>query len=470
MAATRLRLGPGPLIVMVGGIASGKSHAARHIATEILGDPQALIATDDLRAQIFGNPEVQGDPGRIHGIATEMTKLRLEAGLGTIYDATSLLPRDRASLVALATATGAPLVAVWADATPEMMTERNASRSRRVPDAVVQKMAARAAQVTAPALEKEGFKVFRLTATDLESTGALATALASLEVVPSGWNRDSLSGPFDIVGDVHGCFHTLQTLMTELGYAPDGSHPEGRTLAFVGDIVDRGANTWQAWGLVSDLHRSGRAHLVKGNHEAKHARYLQKMATAPDPSQVVEALAESQGAAHGLTAALAQSLESGTPAEWASRAVEMERLPSHISLDAGRLLICHGAARPDLIGRAAPGDREAESWFLFGAPTGARTPEGFPVRADFQPDWDGSAFVVVGHSTVAAPRFLGAGGGSINIDTGAAFGPNGSDVHTGARFAGRLTALRYEPGFSPTAETVSEALVSVPTDPRDLSQ
>jgi hypothetical protein len=61
--------------------------------------------------------------------------------------------------------------------------------------------------------------------------------------------RPELTGPFDIIGDVHGCGEELRELLETLGWAltrgPDGlpvdaDHPEGRTLVFVGDLVDRG--------------------------------------------------------------------------------------------------------------------------------------------------------------------------------------------------------------------------------------
>ena len=54
-------------------------------------------------------------------------------------------------------------------------------------------------------------------------------------------------GPFDIIGDVHGCDDELQNLLSELGYsrraetssAVDRRHPPARRAVFVGDLVDR---------------------------------------------------------------------------------------------------------------------------------------------------------------------------------------------------------------------------------------
>lgn len=455
-----IRIGPGALVVMVGGIASGKTTYAKRIATEILGDPNAVIEADGIRATLFGDAAKQGDPARIHGLGHEMARIRLEAGLPVVYDATNLLARDRAGLIALAKETGAPLVAAWVEASIEEMAARNAIRERVVPDQVVAKMAARAAQVRQADLEKEGFTVIHIPA---------GGDLGAVEAVPSGWNNQTLRGPFDIIGDIHGCIHTLEALMAKLGYSEDGSHPEGRQLVSVGDIVDRGRHTWDTWTYVSGLVKTGRLLLVKGNHEAKQSRYLEKMAkraiAGEDPYGVITDLEKMQGEAHGLTPSLREAHERGNVEEWRERAAAMARLPNHLSLDGGRLLVCHGAARKDLIGRDDPYDKEAESWFLYGAPTGARDERGFPIRADWQEEWEGGAFVVVGHSTVAEPRHRSNGGGSLNIDTGCAFGPNGVDVHTRQPFTGKLTAARW-----PEVTTdVEAALVSVPVDESDLA-
>lgn len=74
-------------------------------------------------------------------------------------------------------------------------------------------------------------------------------------------------GPLDIVGDVHGEFDALCSLLEHLGYDADGAHPEGRTLVFVGDFCDRGPNSPAVLALAHHLLRGGRARAVLGNHE-----------------------------------------------------------------------------------------------------------------------------------------------------------------------------------------------------------
>ena len=50
-------------------------------------------------------------------------------------------------------------------------------------------------------------------------------------------------GPFDIIGDVHGCAGELFELLEKLGYTIEKehyAHPDGRRVVFLGDLCDRG--------------------------------------------------------------------------------------------------------------------------------------------------------------------------------------------------------------------------------------
>jgi hypothetical protein len=74
-------------------------------------------------------------------------------------------------------------------------------------------------------------------------------------------------GDLDIVGDVHGEFEALYTLMVHLGYNQDGSHPAGRRLVFLGDLTDRGPDSLAVVDLVNGLVDAGWAQCVLGNHD-----------------------------------------------------------------------------------------------------------------------------------------------------------------------------------------------------------
>src|SRR5437763_926266 len=69
--------------------------------------------------------------------------------------------------------------------------------------------------------------------------------IARVEVVraPLPVDRRTEPGPFDVVGDVHGCGDELEALLTTLGYVPNEAgihHHPSRRVVFVGDLVDRG--------------------------------------------------------------------------------------------------------------------------------------------------------------------------------------------------------------------------------------
>ena len=79
--------------------------------------------------------------------------------------------------------------------------------------------------------------------------------------------QNLFAGSIDVVGDIHGEIEALRNLLTRLGYAPDGSHSEGRRLVFVGDLTDRGPDSPAVVRLVKQFVESGRAQCVLGNHD-----------------------------------------------------------------------------------------------------------------------------------------------------------------------------------------------------------
>lgn len=86
-------------------------------------------------------------------------------------------------------------------------------------------------------------------------------------------------GPIDIIGDVHGELEALNSLLQHLGYTDQG-HPQGRSLAFVGDLVDRGPDSPGVVRRVRPLIQAGAAQCILGNHEMNILRGLTKMGNA----------------------------------------------------------------------------------------------------------------------------------------------------------------------------------------------
>lgn len=200
--------------------------------------------------------------------------------------------------------------------------------------------------------------------------------------------------------------------MDEMGYERSGAHPDGRRLAFVGDLVVRGRHSEATFLFIMSLVGAGRASTVRGNQDVT----------------------------------------------WVADYPRFERwirsMPLQLLADDGNLLIVHAAASAAIIGKT---DAEAERWCLTG--NAIIGPDGLEVRPDWQATYDGAPFVVAGHSVVKEPRFREAGGGSVIIDTGASHGPAAVDRFTGEQFTGYLSALRWP----------ERTTVSVDTDPADLA-
>lgn len=78
-----------------------------------------------------------------------------------------------------------------------------------------------------------------------------------------------MSTKIDIIGDLHGHKRAFEQLARRLGYAVDvdWSHPEGRRLLFVGDLIDRGPESLALAQLVHMLSKRGIALCLLGNHE-----------------------------------------------------------------------------------------------------------------------------------------------------------------------------------------------------------
>jgi protein phosphatase len=229
------------------------------------------------------------------------------------------------------------------------------------------------------------------------------------------FDRRDLAGPFDIVGDVHGCADELQSLLDALGYRVEWSGrdvtvtpPPGRTLVFVGDLVDRGPRTPDVLRIAMAMTEQGHALCVEGNHDNKFLRML-------NGANVTMG--------HGLQAS-ADQMAVEDPAFHARVRNYLGGLPYWLWLDGGRLLIAHAGMREDMIGQT---DGKARSFALYGEKTGETDGYGIPERRNWAMEYRGETAVVYGH--VAAPD-VQAVNNTWCLDTGCCFG-------------GSLTALRW---------------------------
>jgi protein phosphatase len=390
------------LIVLIGPSGAGKSTFARaHFR------PSEVLSSDACRGLVADDENDQSATADAFDVLHYIARKRLAAGRLTVVDATNVQIEARRPLIALAREFHVLPVAIVFDLAERICQERNRARPDRDFGPHVIRRQLDDLRRSLRGLPREGFRhVF-----SLETPEQVAAATIVRE--PLWNNRKADHGPFDIIGDIHGCREELVALLGQLGYAPraeDGAyaHPQGRKAIFLGDLVDRGPDSPGVLRLVMGMVRAGSALCVPGNHDVKLLRKLR---------------GRDVRVAYGLAETLAQ-LEAEPPAFHAEVADFIDRLISHYVLDDGKLVVAHAGLKQELQGRASGGVRE---FALYGETTGETDEFGLPVRYNWAAEYRGPAMVVYGHTPVPTPEWLNR---TINIDTGCVFG-------------GRLTALRY---------------------------
>ncbi|MBC8063985.1 MAG: polynucleotide kinase-phosphatase, partial [Chlorobia bacterium] len=252
-----------------------------------------------------------------------------------------------------------------------------------------------------------------------------------------------------IIGDIHGCFEELSSLLSTLGYrveeqAPESLEegastrhwesmqwfqvecPENRRVVFLGDLVDRGPDSVRVLKLAMSMVAAGQALCVPGNHDDKLLRKLS---------------GKDVRLTHGLAETWEQLL--AEPEEFRQQVGKFLRtLIGHYWLDGGNLAVAHAGMKDEMQGRSSG---QARSFGLYGETTGETDEFGLPIRYNWAAEYRGKAHVVYGHTPVPEAEWLNR---TINIDTGCVFG-------------GKLTALRY-----PEKELVSVPALRTYAEPR----
>jgi protein phosphatase len=398
------------LVALVGPSGCGKSTFARtHFG------PFETLSSDFCRGLVSNDENDQSATKAAFEVLHYILGKRLERGLLTVVDATNVQPEARKPLVEIARQYHVVPVAIVLDIPERVCEERNRTRPDRNFGPHVLRQQRSQLHRSLRGLQREGFRHVHV----LRSVEEIAAATVTRE--PLWNNRKTDHGPFDIIGDVHGCGDELEELLAALGYARDGDgpwrHPGGRKAVFVGDLVDRGPRVPDVLRTVMAMVEAGTALAVPGNHDIKLLRKLRGRDV-----QVT----------HGLAESLAQ-LEAETP-EFRARVAEfIDDLVSHYVLDGGKLVVAHAGMKEAMQGR---GSGKVRDFALYGETTGETDEFGLPVRYNWAAEYRGPAAVVYGHTPVPEPEWLNR---TINIDTGCVFG-------------GKLTALRWP----------EQALVSVP--------
>ncbi|MET4642029.1 protein phosphatase [Streptomyces atratus] len=425
------------LVVLVGASGSGKSTFTRkHFK------PTEIISSDFCRGLVADDENDQSASGDAFDVLHYIAGKRLAAGRLTVVDATNVQAESRKQLVQLARSHDVLPIAIVLDLPEEVCQARNAARPDRagMPRHVVQRHR-RELRRSLRGLEREGFRKVHVLHTEEEAEHA--------EVVLERRYNDlrHLTGPFDIIGDIHGCSSELESLLGKLGYV-DGAHPEGRTAVFVGDLVDRGPDSPGVLRRVMSMVSTGNALCVPGNHENKLGRYLKGRKVQHT---------------HGLAETIEQlDREDAKDPAFREQVREfIDGLVSHYVLDGGKLVVCHAGLPEKYHGRTSG---RVRSHALYGDTTGETDEFGLPVRYPWAEEYRGRAAVVYGHTPVPSTSWVN---NTLCLDTGAVFG-------------GKMTALRWperelvdvpaeKVWYEPTKPLTTEAPGSREGRPLDLA-
>ncbi|MCA9924693.1 MAG: polynucleotide kinase-phosphatase [Anaerolineales bacterium] len=401
------------LVILIGTSGSGKSiFANKHFL------PTEVISSDYCRKLVADDENDQSATNDAFDVLRYITAKRLAAKRLTVIDATNVKREDRRTLLNLAREYDCLPIATVLNLPIRVCFERNQNRANRPFGIRVIQNQHRDLRRSLRSLKREGFnRVFVLNSEE---------DVAGAEIVKRPlWNdKRHEKGPFDIIGDVHGCCDELEQLLDRLGYTwaespnPNGtyhriySHPADRKAVFVGDLVDRGPRILDTVQLVRNMLSAGSALCVPGNHDVKLVHKLSGRNV-----QIKHGLAETMSEIGKID-------EEIRPAFLDDVKNFLKSLISHYVFDDGKLVVAHAGLTESLQGRASGRVRE---FALYGETTGETDEFGLPIRYDWAQEYRGDALVVYGHTPVPDTEWLN---NTINIDTGCVFG-------------GRLTALRY---------------------------
>jgi len=396
------------VVALMGVSGSGKSTFAKRFFK-----PTEVLSSDFFRALVSDNENNQLVSKQAFDVLYYVANKRLELGLLTVVDATNVQKEARDAILQLAKEQNCHAVAIVLDMPEKLCRERNEKRPDRSFGGHVIKRQEEQLRRSIRHLQKEGFRYVHVLGSEEE--------IANLEIVRTlAWNnKKDESGPFDIIGDIHGCYDELCTLLGKLGYSVDKANctatpPDGRRAVFLGDFCDRGPNSIEVLRLVMGMVKSGSAYSVAGNHDAKLLRHLR---------------GTSVPLTHGFGATVEQL--GAQSAEFAAEVKAfLDGLLSHYVFDNGRLVVAHAGLKEKFQGRSSGRVRD---FCLYGDTTGETDEYGLPLRLPWASEYRGKSMVVYGHTPTPE---VAAVNNTFCIDTGCVFG-------------GKLTAFRY-----PEKETV----------------
>lgn len=154
---------------------------------------------------------------------------------------------------------------------------------------------------------------------------------------------------YDLIGDVHGCAHTLAHLLEDLGYRRQGGvwRHSRRQVIFLGDIIDRGPRIREALHLVHDMVEREQAYCIMGNHEFNALGWH-----TPAPPESGKAFVREHTPRYAMLLQHTFEQFEHYPEEWQAFRDWFMELP--LFLDAGRFRVVHACWDNEVIARLRP--------------------------------------------------------------------------------------------------------------------
>src|SRR6476660_644488 len=195
------------LVVLIGPSGSGKSTFARkHFL------PTEVLSSDACRAMVSDDENNQAVTAEAFALLHYIAAQRLALGRLTVIDATNVQPEARKPLVELARRYHCLPVAIVLNMPEKICNERNRQRDERNFGPHVVRQQQSQLRRSLRGLAKEGFRHVFVMETPEE------VEAATVERAPLYNDKREEHGPFDIIGDVHGCCNELEALLQRLGY------------------------------------------------------------------------------------------------------------------------------------------------------------------------------------------------------------------------------------------------------------
>jgi len=390
------------VVALIGPSGSGKSTFANKYFK-----PTEVLSSDYFRALVSDDENNQYVSTQAFEALFYIANKRLDLGHITLKDATNVQKEARAKIIKLAKDQNCQAVAIVLDMPENLCKERNDNRPDRNFGGHVITRQKEQLRRSIRHLQKEGFRHIFILKSQEDANNA--------EIIrkPLWTNKKHETGPFDIIGDIHGCYDELCTLLEKLNYTIDKENctatpPEGRKAIFLGDLCDRGPNNIATLRMTMNMVSTGNALCIGGNHDAKLLRYLK---------------GSSVQLTHGLDITT-QELAAQDESFLAQAKAFLDSLISHYVLDNGKLVVAHAGIKEKYHGRASGNVRQ---FCLYGDTTGETDEYGLPVRLPWANEYRGKALVIYGHTPTTIVE-------SVN---------NTFCIDTGCVFGGKLTAFRY---------------------------